>query len=538
MSCLASCASSYLPRPSVYRNGRVRCSLNGGLPDVPHHFHINRKHFPSDFQFGVGTSAYQTEGGANKGGKGPSIWDTFTHNSPDRITDRSNGDIANDSYELYLEDIKMMKELGVNSYRFSISWSRILPEGNTKDGSINPDGVKYYHKLLDALKANGIEPFVTLFHYDLPQALETKYNGVLSRSFIDDFEDYADVCFKEFGKKVKHWFTMNEPQVYTMLSYDLGRFPASRCSFPVGQCLVGDSAREPYTATHNLILGHATVVKLYRSKYQASQGGQIGITLNCTWIEPYSDSYQDRQASERQMEFEFGWYLDPLVYGDYPFTMRALVRNRLPYFTEEEAKMVKGSYDYIGVNYYSATYGLSKDINANDAPISYTQDSYTETPTAKDGVPIGPSTNAGSYNFPEGLKKVLMLLKDKYQSPVIYITENGLSIKEEPYTFNDFQRVDYLAQHVTKLREAMRDGANVKGYFVWTLMDDFEWVFGFTLNMGLYFVDRESKSLERHRKLSGTWYSHFLRPHHLPIRPPPPTQLDSQVLTPEVESLA
>lgn len=538
MSSLAGCMSTGVrPRPLASRNGRARCSVNGSLPEKPDNLNITRKNFPSDFRFGTGTSAYQTEGGAKQGGKGPSIWDIFTHESPEKIADGSNGDIANNSYDLYLEDIKLMKEMGVNAYRFSISWSRILPEGNTIDGTINKEGVKYYHNLLDALKANGIEPYVTLFHFDLPQALETKYNGILSRSFVNDFKDFANVCFNEFGEKVKHWFSINEPQIYALLSYDYGTFPAGRCSPPEGECPAGDSATEPYIATHNLILAHATAVDLYRSKYQASQGGEIGISLNCNWSEPYSDSYRDHQAAERAMEFEFGWCLDPIVFGDYPFNMRALVRNRLPYFTEEEAKMVKGSFDFIGVNYYTGSYGRSRDINANDVPVSYVKDSYTDKLNEKDGVAIGPVTNADQYVYPEGIKKILMYLKNRYNDPVIYITENGLSVKEEPLTLIDIARINYLATHLYNINEAISNGVNVKGYFIWSLMDDFEWQSGYTRNVGIIAVDRQSESLERYPKLSATWFSHFLRKDELTRRP---TKLPgpAKVSNPQLKSTA
>ncbi|KAJ0976997.1 hypothetical protein J5N97_012471 [Dioscorea zingiberensis] len=433
---------------------------------------FGRKSFPQGFTFGASSSAYQVEGGASEGGRGPSIWDTFAHQHPEKIQDHSTGDVACDSYHKYKEDVKLLKDTGMDAYRFSISWSRILPKGSIK-GGINHEGIEYYNNLINELIQNGIKPFVTIFHWDVPQALEDEYGGFLNRRILDDFKDYCEVCFREFGDRVKHWITLNEPWTFSSYGYDTGVFAPGRCSKSQG-CSVGDSAREPYIVSHNLILAHALAVELYREKFQDSQRGEVGITLVCHWMTPLTYSSQNEQAAERALDFMFGWYMDPLVHGDYPFIMKTLVRERLPSFTEEESKMIKGSYDFIGINYYTARYANSLPISSNDMPISYNSDSHVDL--------------RGSnwlFVYPDGIRDLLLYTKNKYNDPTIYITENGtsqmdnenLSLEE---ALDDEERVNYYTLHLNKVEEAIRLGVNVKGYFAWSLMDNFEWNDGYT----------------------------------------------------------
>ncbi|POO00089.1 Glycoside hydrolase [Trema orientale] len=267
---------------------------------------FNKSSFPVDFVFGAGTAAYQSEGGAFIDGKGPNIWDTFTRQHPEKIWDRSNGDIAEDFYHRYKEDIKLMRKVGLNSFRFSISWSRILPKGKLS-GGVNPLGVKYYNDLINELLSNGIKPFVTLFHFDTPQALENEYSSWLNPKIVKDYSDYADLCFKTFGDRVKFWVTMNEPNGFSMNGYGTGTFAPGRCSNYVGNCTVGNSATEPYIAAHHLLLAHATAVKLYREKYQPYQKGKIGITIVTHWFEPKTKTAASQRAASRALDFFFGW---------------------------------------------------------------------------------------------------------------------------------------------------------------------------------------------------------------------------------------
>ncbi|CAK9328041.1 unnamed protein product, partial [Citrullus colocynthis] len=231
---------------------------------------LTRSNFPKGFVFGSASSAYQYEGAAFKYGKGPSIWDTYTHNHSDRIQDQSNGDVAADQYHRYKEDVSIMKQIGFNAYRFSIAWSRILPKGKLS-GGINKEGIEYYNNLINELLSRGIQPYVTLFHWDLPQALQDEYHGFMNRQSVNDFRDYAELCFKEFGDRVKHWMTFNEQYIFVTNSYAIGIFAPGRCSSWVSsfRCtLGGDSGTEPYIVGHHQILAHTAAVMIYKTKYQ------------------------------------------------------------------------------------------------------------------------------------------------------------------------------------------------------------------------------------------------------------------------------
>uniref|UniRef100_A0A7N2KL52 Uncharacterized protein n=1 Tax=Quercus lobata TaxID=97700 RepID=A0A7N2KL52_QUELO len=309
---------------------------------------LNRTSFPRGFIFGTAAAAYQYEGAVNEGGRGPSGWDTFTHTYPGKIKDGSNGDIAVDQYHRYKEDVRIMKNMGLDAYRFSISWSRVLPS---------------------------ILPFVTLFHWDLPQTLEDEYGGFLSPHIMDDFQDYAELCFKEFGDRVKHWITLNEPLSYVSQGFVRGQSPPGRCSsWQQLNCTGGDSGTEPYLAAHNQLLAHALAVKVYKQKYQEVQKGIIGISLNTNWYVPFSNSRHDRDAALRALDFKFGWFMDPLTNGDYPHSMRSLVGNRLPKFTKEQSKLVKGSLDFLGLNYYTANYAANSHHSNAENTSSYLTD--------------------------------------------------------------------------------------------------------------------------------------------------------------------
>ncbi|XP_038986809.1 furostanol glycoside 26-O-beta-glucosidase-like [Phoenix dactylifera] len=453
----------------------------------------------------------KVEGAWNEGGKGPSIWDTFTHNNKDKIQNKSTGDIATDSYHRFKEDVKIMKDIGMDSYRFSISWSRILPKGKLKDG-VNPEGIKYYNDLINELIKNGIKPFVTLFHWDVPQALEDAYQGFLSIEIVNDFKDFANICFEKFGDRVKYWITLNEPWSFSSLGYSLGEQAPGRSSLGSSE---GDSMKEPYIVAHHLILSHATAARLYKNQFQAEQQGEVGITLVSMWFEPYSKLYQDKEAANRAIEFMLGWYMDPLVYGDYPFNMRALVGERLPFFTSEQSEMIKESYDFIGINYYTSRYAKSVSISQNYSPTISINDSYAEQfETKDDGVPIGQLDGTWIYVYPHGIKNLLLYTKRRYKDPKIYITENGTceldnSILTLKQARDDPHRINYLSIHLAQIREAIQEGVLVKGYFAWSLTDNFEWDKGYTQRFGLTYIDYDD-DLKRYPKKSAEWFTRFL----------------------------
>jgi beta-glucosidase len=264
---------------------------------------FTRQDFPGEFVFGAGTSAYQYEGATDEDGRSPSIWDTFTHAG--KMPDKSTGDMGAGGYHKYKEDVKLMSDTSLEAYRFSISWSRLIPRGR---GPVNPKGLEYYNSLIDELVERGIEIHVTLYHLDFPQILEDEYHGWLSPRVIDDFTAYADVCFREFGDRVRHWTTMDEPNVLSIAAYDSGAFPPCRCSPPFGaNCTAGNSTVEPYVVAHNSILAHASVTRLYRDKYQATQEGFVGMNIYSFWNYPFSSSSADIAATQRALDFMVGW---------------------------------------------------------------------------------------------------------------------------------------------------------------------------------------------------------------------------------------
>ncbi|MCE0480948.1 hypothetical protein HAX54_038257 [Datura stramonium] len=447
---------------------------------------FNRTSFPPDFVFGASSAAYQIEGAALTGGRGPSIWDTFTRQHPEKIFDASTGDVAVDFYHRYKEDIRMLKEVGLKAFRLSISWTRILPYGKVSKG-VNPEGIKFYNNVINELIANGITPFVTLFHWDTPQALEDEYGGFLSSKIAKDYGDYVDICFKEFGDRVKYWITLNEPLSYSMNGYTKGTFAPGRCSNYVGNCTEGNSGTEPYIVAHNLLLAHATGVKVYREKYQAPL---------------------------RALDFMLGWFLDPITYGDYPASMRAMVGRRLPKFTPEQVKLVKGSMDFLGINYYT-TYYASPVLSFNRVNLSYSTDNHADLSPHKDGKPIGtPTALDWLFIYPKGIYGLMLHIKEKYKNPPIYITENGMaeannstmSLKE---SLNDDMRIKYYEGHLWFLSKAIKAGANVKAHFAWSFLDDYEWDAGFTVRFGITFVDYKN-GLKRYHKKSAYWYKKFL----------------------------
>ncbi|KAI4368600.1 hypothetical protein MLD38_017143 [Melastoma candidum] len=475
---------------------------------------FNRSSFPVGFVFGTASAAYQYEGAAKEDGKGPSMWDYYTHNHPEKIVDRSTGDVALDQYHRYKEDIRILKDMNLDAYRLSISWPRILPTGHLRDG-VNKKGVDHYNNLINELLANGIQPYVTLFHWDIPQALQEEYGGFLSERVVEDYKDFVNVCFKEFGDRVKHWITMNEPYIFAYMGYGSGSQAPGRCSaWQNLNCTGGDSAIEPYLVNHHLILAHATAVRLYKEKYQASQKGTIGVTLYTNWIIPYSKSPRDKAAALRVIDFVLGWFLHPITYGDYPRTMRALVGKRLPTFTEEQSKFVKGTYEFIGINYYSANYAAHSD--RSNVPPSVVTDPHSNQTTERNGIPLGPvAASSWLYVYPRGLWNLMLYLKKYYNNPIIYITENGIDEANNTTLplekqLADENRISYYYGHLQYLKKAIDDGARVKGFFAWTFLDDMEWGSGYTVRFGLNYVDFQN-GLKRYPKHSAIWFKNFLR---------------------------
>ncbi|PSS10022.1 Beta-glucosidase, partial [Actinidia chinensis var. chinensis] len=400
----------------------------------------------------------------------------------------------------------LMKITGLDAFRFSISWSRVLPKGKLS-GGVNPLGVKYYNNLINEILAKGMVPYVTLFHWDLPQALEDEYGGFRSDKIVDDYRDYAEFCFKTFGDRVKHWFTLNEPFTFSINGYATGSMAPGRCSNYVGNCTSGNSGTEPYIVAHHLILSHAV------APYQR---GQIGVTLVTHWFVPLTMTDASEKAARRAIDFMFGWFIHPMTYGDYPKTMRSLVGKRLPKFTPEQSAMLHKSYDFLGVNYYTSNFATNL-MSSNNVNVSWITDHRASLTTVKDdGVSIGqPTALSWLYIYPRGIQALMVYIKDNYGNPPIYITENGLaegnnstlSVQE---ALKDKIRIEYHYGHLLYLLKAIKEGVNLKGYFLWSFFDDFEWDAGFTVRFGAYFIDYKD-GLKRYPKYSAYWYKKFLQ---------------------------
>uniref|UniRef100_A0A0D9V715 4-hydroxy-7-methoxy-3-oxo-3,4-dihydro-2H-1,4-benzoxazin-2-yl glucosidebeta-D-glucosidase n=1 Tax=Leersia perrieri TaxID=77586 RepID=A0A0D9V715_9ORYZ len=479
-----------------------------------------RSDFPRDFVFGSATSAYQYEGAAAEDGRMPSIWDTFAHAG--KMKDKTAGDVAADGYHKYEGDVELMAETGLEAYRFSISWSRLIPNGR---GAVNQEGLKYYNNVIDELVKQGIRAHVMLYHMDLPQALEDEYDGWLSPRIVEDFTAYADVCFREFGDRVLHWTTLAEPNVVALASYDTGELAPGRCSDPFGRtkCTVGNSSVEPYVAAHNMLLTHAAVVRLYREKYQALQKGIVGINVLCLWSNPLTNSTADLQAAQRYRDFVYGWILNPLVFGDYPQIMKKNVGSRLPSFNKVQTELVKGAIDFIGINHYYSLY-------VNDVPLAegardFIADRSVCYRAYKTDPPTGQNDPTQYPSDPQGLQLLLEYLKDTYGYFPIYVQENG------KYSFlyrkgstndslDDTDRVDYIKDYIEGVLNAIRNGVNVRGYFVWSFMDLFELLSGPSgdqTRYGLYRVDFDDDARPRRARRSARWYSDFLMNKQEPV---------------------
>ncbi|XP_056648737.1 myrosinase 1-like [Diorhabda sublineata] len=456
------------------------CFLNLSLSE------LNNKKFPSDFFFGCATAAFQIEGAWNEDGKSPSVWDTRNHIVPSVISDNSTADIACDSYHKYKEDVALLKAIGVNHYRFSISWPRILPNGF--DDYINPLGVGYYKNLIAELKANNIEPLITIIHGDLPQVLDD-IGGYYSPSFPDWITDFARVAFKEFGDDVKYWFTFNEPY----------------------EVCIWDGAEKAYNCAANLLKAHAKIWHMYNEEFRATQQGKLSMVLNLNWYEPETNSTEDITAAETMLQFSWGFFAHPLYYGDWPEIMKTRIayrsklegynQSRLPEFTAEEIEYIKGTNDFFSLNTYTTSM-----VRAIPEPEIGQPDTTKDTGVYTYQPDDWPSAASPWLKIvPWGIRKLLKWLKNEYFDPDMLITENGYS--DATGQLDDPIRTNYLREYLSNVKDAMDyDGVKVFGYNVWSLIDNFEWMNGYTQKFGLVYVDMNDPNRTRTRKDSSYYY--------------------------------
>ncbi|XP_056245570.1 lactase/phlorizin hydrolase-like [Seriola aureovittata] len=464
--------------------------------------------FPKTFKWSTASASYQIEGSWRALGKGLSIWDKFAH-TPLRVDNSDNGDIACDSYNKIDKDVEVLKKLKVSHYRFSVSWPRVLPDGT--NNHVNEAGLNYYHRLLDALEAANIQPQVTLYHWDLPLALQ-KVGGWENETIVHRFRDYADVLFSRLGSRVKFWITLNEPYIVANLGYGYGTFAPG---------ILLRAGTKPYIAAHNLIKAHAAAWHLYNDKYRATQGGLISITINSDWVEPQNPHKQeDVDAAKRYLQFFIGWFAHPIFNGDYPDLMKTVIRkrslaaglpeSRLPEFTPEEIKRIKGTHDYFGFNHYTTVLSSPVDLgNQQD----YEGDRGTKTTHDRTWI------ESGSFWLkitPFGFRKILKFIKHEYGNPPVYVTENGIS-ERGAVDLNDIHRTHYYENYINQaLKAYVLDGVDLRGYTAWSLMDNFEWAAGYSERFGLFYVNRSDPMLPRIPKNSASRYASIINCNGFP----------------------
>lgn len=440
--------------------------------------------FPKDFIWGAATASYQIEGAWNADGKGESIWDRFSH-TPGKVDNGDTGDIACDHYHRWREDVALMKELGLKAYRFSVAWPRLLPEGR---GKLNQAGIDFYDHLVDALLEAKIEPYLTLYHWDLPQSLQDE-GGWPARIMADAFVEYADVVSRTLGDRVKNWITLNEPWVSAFVGYRYGRHAPGHTD-----------VSEAIAASHHLLLAHGQAVPVIRNN---CPDAKVGIVLNLTPQVPASPSVADKKEATWMDGYINRWFLDPLVGRGYPQDMVSGFGNAMEFVKPGDLEIISTPVDFLGVNYYMRNIARAGNVSEIDnAPRTvFRGDEITEMDWEV---------------YPEGIYNVLDRLHLDYSFPAIYITENGAAYKDDISSdgrVDDPARLSYIKRHLEMVKKAILVGVPVKGYFVWSLLDNFEWGFGYSKRFGIVYVDNQTQ--QRIPKSSAKWYTQVVRENAL-----------------------
>lgn len=438
--------------------------------------------FGKDFIFGVSTSAYQIEGAVAEGGRSPSIWDIFSR-TPGNIHGEDTGDVACDHYHRFREDVALMAEIGIDAYRFSISWPRIFPE----KGKYNPEGMEFYKKLIDELSKKGIKATVTLYHWDMPEWLYEMCGGWLNRDSVKWFKEYAIKVFEELNDSVKFWITFNEPQCSSYLGYGNGfHAPGHK------------NMREALIAAHHILLSHGAAVEAFRGF--DFKDSKIGIALNLTPAYPASDSKEGMEAAYRFDGFMNRWYLDPVFKASYPEEMEEIYKGFLGEFDfikNGDLEKISIKNDFLGVNYYSRQL------------VKFSQNSRLNFEVAHGNFE---RTTMDWEIVPEALNNLILRLRKEYTRIPIYITENGAAFNDrisEDGKIHDDKRINYLREHLIKVAELNEKGANIRGYYVWSLIDTLEWSYGYEKRFGIIFVDYETQ--KRIFKDSALWYKNLIK---------------------------
>jgi beta-glucosidase len=439
--------------------------------------------FPKDFVWGTATASYQIEGAANEGGRGESIWDRFSH-TPGKVDNGDTGDMACDHYHRYPEDIALMKDLGLKAYRFSIAWSRILPAGK---GRINEIGISFYDRLVDELLRAGITPFPTLYHWDMPQALDDE-GGWLNRNSADWFAEYTDVITRCLGDRVKHWMTLNEPYCISYLSYHEGVHAPGHRDL---------SYFEANQALHHAYMAHGKAIPIIHAN---SKDSKAGIVLSLSPVHPLTDSEADKAAAYRLDSKLNRWLTEPLFKGQYPADRVALLGQAAPDVHPGDMEIISTPMDMLGVNYYFRT------VAADDPESPLAEKARTVD------LPDVERTEMGWEIYPDGMRELLLWVNREYHPAEMYITENGCATPDEVDAngeVHDPRRIGFLQRHFQATREAIEADVPVKGYFVWSMLDNFEWAFGYSKRFGITYVDYATQ--KRIPKDSFYFYKNLIR---------------------------
>ena len=437
--------------------------------------------FPDNFLWGTATSSYQIEGAYNEEGKGESIWDHFSH-IPGRIYGEETGDVACDHYHRYREDVENMKNLGLKAYRFSISWPRVIPQGK---GKINKTGLDFYDRLVDELLKARIEPFVTLYHWDLPQALQEE-GGWRNRDIVGYFADYTALVAHRLKDRVHHWITHNEPWVTSFLGHAFGTHAPG--IMDISWAL---------QVSHHLLLSHGRAQEVLKDL--GDENVQVGITLNLHPVYPTSQREEDIKAAKRCDGYINRWFLDPVFKGAYPPDMLEYYQDKIPQIFPGDMSIISRKVDFLGVNYYSR-WIVKDDPKERILELSFSKPQDAEY------------TDMGWEIYPRGIYEILKRVHDDYSPQIIYITENGAAFPDklnEEGKIKDDRRINYLKEHLFFAHKAIEEEVRLKGYFVWSLMDNFEWTWGYSKRFGLIYVDYPTQ--KRIFKESAYWYKEVIK---------------------------
>ena len=439
--------------------------------------------FPDDFVWGAATSAYQIEGSPTADGAGRSIWHRFSH-TPENTYLNQTGDVACDHYRRYKDDVALMGELGLNAYRFSIAWGRVYPEGT---GRVNKKGIDFYSRLVDELLKKGIKPNATLYHWDLPEALDDR-GGWLNRDIAAWFGDFATTMFESLADRVNTWSTINEPWVVSDGGYMFG-----------GMAPGHSNLFEAPIAAHNLLRAHGTAVERFRST-KAAKNGQIGFVVNLEPKYPASQAPEDLEATRWSDAYMNRQYLDPVFMGKYPGELREIFGEAWPEWPDEDMRLIKQPIDFLGINYYTRKV---ERYDSERLPF------HTKAVPQPDAM----ITEMNWEVYPEALTRILLWITERYGKLPLYITENGAAFYDPPHPIDgkieDPLRVEYYRQHLRAAHDAMKQGVNLRGYFAWSLLDNYEWAGGYSKRFGLVHVDYSSQ--QRTIKSSGRYYADVIR---------------------------